>query len=432
MKFSTTIIALIFALSWTRSSAQQYGSTPEDSVECIKNVSLYSEFYKQRNYVDAFEPWLITYRLCPGSHKNRFIHGNVIVATRINREKDPAKRQELIELMLGMWDKRAELFGQEAYCMGRKALAMRDYQPGKVQEVYELLKKTVEMGAEETNIPFFFFESAMATEKAGKITKEEVLEAYDIASTALEAAYKQNPKDTQLFQTLTNLDIAFEPYASCEEIVPLYEKKYEENKGNVAFLEKICKVLDRKDCNESELFFKATEALYALKPDPKTAYLMAKMCDGKKMFNDVEGYLKDNVSKLESERDQVRAYLLLAKAQLNLSKYTEARQSALKALELNPSEGKAYILIGHMYAQSAKICGDEPAVSQRAAYWAAVDKFRKAKEIDENCAEEADNLIATYVKHFPSGDDLFFVGVNENSTYRVGCWIQENTIVRSR
>ncbi len=430
MKSFKPIIGLIFALSGLSVSAQKFGATPEDSVECIKNVSLYTEFYKQRNYNDAFGPWLETYKLCPGSHKNRFIHGSVIVGMKINQEKDPAKRQELIDLMLDMWDKRAQYFGQESYCSGRKALAMRDYEPKKVLEIYQQFKKTVEMGAEEYNIPFFYFESAMDAEKAGKLSKEDVLEAYDVASSTLEAMYKQNPTDTVLYHTMNNLDIAFEPYASCEEIVPLYEKKYEENKGNIAFLEKVCKVLDRKNCNESELFFKATEALHALKPTPETAYLMAKMCDGKKMFNEVITYLTDDVEKIESGRDKIRAYLLLAKALMNVNQYAEARQAAYKAIELNPAEGKAYIFIGHMYAQSAKSCGTEPAVSQRAAYWAAVDKFRKAKEVDENSAEEADKLISVYTQQFPTGDDLFFTGVNEGTSYRVGCWIQENTIVR--
>jgi tetratricopeptide (TPR) repeat protein len=244
--------------------------------------------------------------------------------------------------------------------------------------------------------------------------------------------FKENPKDTNLKHTLANLDIAFEPYATCDEIVPLYEKKYDENKGNIEFLEKVCKVLDHKDCNDAPLFFKATEALHALKPTPKTAYLMAKMCDGKKLYNDVINYLKNDIIQIDNDRDQVRAYLLLAKAYSNENKFTEARNAAKKALDINPEEGKAYILIGYMYAMSAKNCGDDPQVSQKAAYWAAVDKFRKAKEVDASCAADADRLVSTYSQHFPSGDDLFFVGVAEGSTYRVGCWIQENTIVRKR
>ncbi len=396
---------------------------------------MYQEFYKQRNYVDAYEPWLQVYKICPANHVNTYIRGGTILKTKIAREKDPAKRQEFIDLLMEMWDKRSEYFGDAGKNMGYKAMDMKMYQPKKVAETYEMFKKALELGVgdagREAVIPFFFFESAMANEKAGNISKEDVLEAYDIASVYLEKMYKANPKDTMLSHALSNLDIAFEPYASCEEIIPLYEKKYEDNKDNIAFLEKICKVLDRKNCNESELFFKATEALHALKPTPATAYLMAKMCDGKKDFSKVVEYLKDDITKLESERDQVRAYMLLAKAYMNEARLAEGRASAQKALDINPQEGRAYILIGLMYALT-KNCGDDAQVAHKSVFWAAVDKFRKAKEVDPNCAEEADKLIKLYANHFPSGDDLFFLGVHEGSSYRVGCWIQESTIVRKR
>ena len=43
------ILALVAGLTTSsKVSAQgKYGATPEDSVECIMNLSLYNEFYKQ-------------------------------------------------------------------------------------------------------------------------------------------------------------------------------------------------------------------------------------------------------------------------------------------------------------------------------------------------------------------------------------------------
>jgi hypothetical protein len=84
-----------------------------------------------------------------------------------------------------------------------------------------------------------------------------------------------------------------------------------------------------------------------------------------------------------------------------------------------------------MYAET-RGCGDDPQVSQRAVYWAAVDQFTRAKTLDPSRTAEMNNLINLYSQHFPTGDDLFFRGIPEGSTFRVGCWIQENTTVRSR
>jgi len=306
------------------------------------------------------------------------------------------------------------------------------YEPTKIREAYLTIKKAMETGVgEDYAIPFFYFEYAMVNEKAGNIDKEEVFDVYDIVSVYLENLLKVKPGDTQIMNTLANLDIAFEPYATCEDIIPIFERKWEDNKGDVVFLEKITKVLDHKDCNDSELFFKATEALHNLKPDPKSAYLMAKMLDGKREYAGVIEYLKDDAGNLDNDRDRVRAYLLLARAYMQVSKYREGREAALEALKINPNEGLAYILIGTMYASSARSCADAQ-FGERAVYWAAVDKFRRAKEVDPNRTQLADELISTYARLFPSGDDLFFQGIAAGSSYRVGCWIQENTTVRGR
>ena len=436
MRTIKSIIVLIFALSCMSVSAQRWGATPQDSLDCIRNLSMYQEFFNQRNFIDAFVPWKRVLELCPANHINVFIRGNTILHHKIARERDPEKRREYIEMLINLWDKRTQYFGDAGRNMGYKAIDMRRFMPEKVNEAYELLGKALEMGvgtgSREVVIPFNFFEAAMANERAGNISKEDVLEAYDIASTYLEKMYKANP-DSIIMDAMANLDIAFEPYATCEEIIPIFERRYEENKHDIAFLEKVTKVLDHKDCNDSELFFRATEDLHALRPNPRTAYLIAKMHDGRRAFLEVISVLRDDADNLDNDRDRVRAHLLLAKAYLNVNRYREGRESARRALEINPNEGQAYFLIGMMYASSARSCGgDDPQVGQRAAFWAAVDKFIRAREVDPNRARQASEMIALYSQHFPSGDDLFFQGITEGSTFRVGCWIQESTIVRRR
>jgi tetratricopeptide (TPR) repeat protein len=438
MKTMKPIVVLIFALSSLSVFAQRpnmFGVTEQDSINCIRNLSLYQEFFRQRNFADAFEPWLQVYRICPANSQNTYIRGVTLLRTRIAEEQNPEKRQEYIDLLLELWDSRAEYFGNEGLNLSRKAIELMTYRPQEIKTAYEMMQQAVvELGVGSDYVaPFFFFEYAMTNERAGNIDKEEVFEIYDIVSNYLEKILKEQPGDTNVLSTIANLDIAFEPYATCDEIVPIFERKWEENKDNLDFLEKITRVLDHKDCNDSELFFNATEALHALRPTPKTGYLIAKMLDGKRNYAGVIEYLKDNADQLDNERDRVRAFLLLARAYLQEHRYREGREAALKALEINPNEGLAYILIGTMYASSARSCGgDDPQVGQRAPFWAAVDKFVRAREVDPNRTAQANDLINVYRGQFPTGDDLFFQGISEGSTFRVGCWIQENTIVRSR
>ena len=58
-----TIILVAAILSCISVSAQdKYGL---DEQKCKENLSMYREYYKQKNYVDAFVPWMWAYKNCP-------------------------------------------------------------------------------------------------------------------------------------------------------------------------------------------------------------------------------------------------------------------------------------------------------------------------------------------------------------------------------
>jgi hypothetical protein len=83
-----------------------------------------------------------------------------------------------------------------------------------------------------------------------------------------------------------------------------------------------------------------------------------------------------------------------------------------------------------MYAASAAECGDND-LTKKAAYWAAVDKYRKAKNADEDVVDIANKRIEIYTKQFPGTETIFFYDLKEGDPYTVGCWINEKTTVRA-
>ena len=54
---------------------EKYGVDSTSRMACAMNISLYSEFYKQKNYNDAVNPWREVYNNCPQASKNTFIKG---------------------------------------------------------------------------------------------------------------------------------------------------------------------------------------------------------------------------------------------------------------------------------------------------------------------------------------------------------------------
>lgn len=428
------VIVMILAVG-TAVHAQKYGATPEDSLTCLQNLSVYQEFYKQKNYYDAYDSWKKVLEVCPATSLNTYIRGSVILKTRIAKEKDAAKRAQYIEELLGLWDLRMQYYGRPGYCMGMKARDMRTYQPSKIKEAMELYTKAMEYAAEAgfINIPYFYFEGARDAFKANVIDKIGLIMAYDKAITALDNMKKANPSDTLPAAMEAAINSLFEPYAACEDLIPIYTEKFKTSAQDADFLRKATTMLNMRSCTDSEIFFQMTEALHKLEPSATSAYLMARMNYAREKYADAIGYLTDDVLGQLAESDRENAYLLIGDASMKLGRYSAARNACNKVIELNPNNGRAYILLGSVYAAGAEACtGDGSPIAKRAPYWAAVDMFAKAKAVDPSLAETVNKLIATYSAHFPSSDDLFTYGLKEGGSYTISCWFTYTTTIRAR
>jgi len=148
-----------------------------------------------------------------------------------------------------------------------------------------------------------------------------------------------------------------------------------------------------------------------------------------KKYQEAIPYLEE-ASKMDNESKAYNSLMFLAEDYLNLERYSSARQVALKAAALNPTAGTPYVIIGDSYAAGAKDCGTDE-LTTKVAYWVAVDKYNQAKRIEPDLSEKMNVRIATYQKYFPPTELLFFHNLNEGDSYKVECWINEETTVRA-
>jgi hypothetical protein len=66
----------------------------DDSIRCIKNLSLYREYFKHNNYKDAIGAWRIVFAECPQATKNIYIDGVKMYNAFIQKEKDPVRQAD--------------------------------------------------------------------------------------------------------------------------------------------------------------------------------------------------------------------------------------------------------------------------------------------------------------------------------------------------
>jgi tetratricopeptide (TPR) repeat protein len=152
---------------------------------------------------------------------------------------------------------------------------------------------------------------------------------------------------------------------------------------------------------------------------------------GKGQYTKAFSYYEKAADKLVSTEDQADAYYNLALLSLNNKQLSASRTYARKALAVNPNMGKAYILIGDAYASSSANCTEDK-LGGKTVFWAAVDKYYKAKQVDPSVEETANEKIGRFSAYFPDQESLFFLTINDGTSYNVGCWIGESTTVRSK
>ncbi|MFP4023801.1 MAG: tetratricopeptide repeat protein [Thiohalospira sp.] len=432
--FLTLTIGFAFAQKGVEDGSK-YGHG-EDSIRCIMNLSLYREYVKQDNYELSRDPWKIVYSECPKASKYIYIDGIKMIEDAIQKEQDEAKKEILVDSMMKIYDKRINYFGQKGYVLGKKGTHFIKYSENTSENMkigYNWLKESIEL--EKTNSGagqlVTFMQASKFLFSANKISAGQVVEDYGFISDIIDQIMN-NGKKGSIARAKDIVDKVFESSgaASCDDLIPFYAGKFEQNANDVEFLTKATDLLRSTKCTESDLFYKMAKQLNSLEPTADLAYEIAKLSNKKERFDDASKYFKQAIEIQDDILQKAKYYLELGDVTRRMGEYQTARNYALKSAELNPESGHPYLLLGNIYANASKSCGEKE-FEQEAVYWVAVDQFMKAKKIDTDLADEADKYIEAYKPHFPNQEDAFFEGYSNGDTYTVGCWINEKTTVRT-
>jgi hypothetical protein len=446
IRFISLILALALvagiSVSSKVSAQGKFGATPEDSVECIMNLSLYSEFYKQwkasgyknASVNDAIGPWRKVYFGCPAARLGTYVDGVRMIKHFIRLQKDADAKNAYIDTLMMLYDSRIEHYGKEGFVLGRKGVDLYQLRVKDYEEAFGILTKSVELEGDASypDVIAFVMRATKKMIDEGKIEEGIIFDNYDLCSKIIETnieKYKDDPKKLPNWENVRgNVDLIFEPFATCEAIIKIYTPKFQENPEDLKMLTKLTKLLDRKKCTDDPLYFDATVKLYDLDPSPESAYLIGKMLMKNQKWGEAIDYLKEG-EQIDDSETRADCYLYIAECYRNLNSYSSARTYALKSANERPTDGNPYIMIGDMYAAS-KNCGSTD-LEKKAVYWVAVDKYYRAKQVDPGVADIANDRIRSYSIYFPPKEDIFFHNLNEGDEYVVECWINEKTKIRA-
>jgi tetratricopeptide (TPR) repeat protein len=401
----------------------------------------------------TFDNWKVAYTLAPAADGKRASHysdGRKLYLAKFKKETDEAKKKEYADVIRRLYDEQMVCYSNEGFLLGRKGFDMfYVLGDGYSMDTYETLKSSVEKGGNATEyIVFDPLTKIMVYQyQAKQLTREQVIEVYDKVEGVIKYNIENNKNYSEYFEDVDAIvaanfkDVAGEIF-DCNYFKKRLLPKYKENPENIDVIRYVYGILSDQDCDEGdaemlelknkyEVIAKAiNDSLELVRRQENPLYDAAQLQkEGK--YNEAIDRYNEGIESSEDNDAIAQAYYSIAFIQTwQKGQYQTARSNARKAADLKPGWGKPYILIGDMYAKSSRSCGDD--WGSRLAILAAISKYRYAKSIDSEVAEEANKRIGSYAGARPEKQEGFMRGVSAGQKAKVPCWIGETVTVEFR
>ena len=417
----------------------------EDSIRCLQNISLYEPYAKARNFKDAVDSWEIVYNECPKANKNIYIYGVRIVNWQIEQEKDAAKQAALKAKLMEVYDNRIKHFGDDKVyptprILGNKASDyLRVYGNEADNELaYEWLTQCVEYmkGATTPEVVKDYVSVAEKLFKANGEKREQYINNYLQGVEYLDQYIKNSTNPdmntyAENIKSYLNDQYARSGAADCESLQAVFGPKVEEKKEDIAYLKQTISLLRRSKCQESDVYFAASEYAHKIEPTMESAIGMARQSIKKDDYTQALTFFTEAEELATEADDKADVQLTIAGVYYQRRNYPQARSYALKSVQNNPNQSTPYMLIASMYAADAKnIYPNDPVLAQ-SVFYAAVDKLERARAAEPAKAAEINSQISSYSAHFPSNQDIFMhPELAKVKTITIGVGIQEKTTVK--
>ena len=448
MKTKITLLLAMLFLSFNYVAAQ-----PNE--EDLNTLSIFSEYAKAKNYDAAYGPWMELRQRNPKFNRAIYTYGERILKDKI-KKSSATEKVGFINDLLKLWDERLQYFPtktKKGDFLSKKAQLMYDNKStlgASDKSIYDAFEKAYTTDEKTFTNPkslYTYFSTLVDLHNAGAVPVQDVFNKYDDitgkiereinnyskklsdllskeeAGTALTKRDKSVKKSAESYlkaydKISGSIDSKLGILANCENLIPLYNKDFEQMKNDADWLQRAAGRMSAKDCTSDPLFFKLVNAYHNLSPSANSAYYLGLLKD---KDGDSSGAITYYNQAIDLETDGVEKGKILRKIASKFRKsgsYSQARNYYMKSLDADPSNVRPYLSIAQMYASSANNCGSDN-FSKRAVFWLAASMARKGG---------SSSTAANYMAKAPQKNEIFNKG-NAGQTIKIGCWIGRSVTV---
>jgi len=431
--------------------------------ECREKLSIFTEAAKIKNYDAAYDTWMYVRKTCPKLNNSIYINGEKILKHKIKNAAAGEKTAYLNDLIA--LHKESMLHMPNKFPCGKTEAKigqlMFKNKLGTSETQFNTFDAAFKKDQKSFNNPkslYTYFKLMVGLFDAKTKNFKSLIDLYTTITNKIEAEQKNysSKKDALLLkeengsitakekrklksynsflvaysQIAKGVDKDLGDRANCDKLVPLFEKNFEENKTNIAWLRKAASRLAGKDCSDAPLFAKLVASFHNLEPSAKSALYLGILNQKKGKTTEAVKYYNQAADLSTDNYDKAKIYYnRLAKMYKKKGAKGKARTYAMKALSKSPSYGQAYILIAQMYASSANSCGTSQ-FEKRAVYWLAANIAEKAGKANASLKSYSKKLSANYKAKAPT-KEMIFSDDMAGKKVSIGCWINKSITVPS-
>ncbi len=433
MKMKIAILAGLMSVAVVgMSQAQENWKWPSDvqaEARAKEYNAAYNDYLRAEEFISATKPlhWLLVN--VPDLNEALYINGVKVYAGAAEATTDEAQKRIYQDSVLQIYDKRKELYDNEASWIENKAYYAYTFyraDKDKVGEAAAAFARALELN--ETLTPGLvsaYFDLVYRDYAHNKAyTPEEILAIYEQLQGVLAKAEEKGTDVTAPRETLDQLLVHME-IIDCGFIENNMGPKLAADRTNIKLAQQIFQYSLQYKCTGSDVFLTALEIIDENDPTFSTSQVIARRYLQGGDVAGAEQMFEKALTLAKSNKEQGEVHLDLAKLHAAQGRKSQARSAAIKAAELDGSvAADAWSMVGNLYLSSSNECrGGQSRVKDYSIFIAAHNAFAKAGN-NQGMSEAR--------KRFPSKEELFTEGYQVGDTINTGCWIGQTVTLATR
>lgn len=400
-------------------SVLNVGIINSQEITCADRHKEITSLMIEKDYSNASIVLKEILKKCPADNEKNYLIGIEILQNDIDLSSDENREKTVKEFLKLLDQYDANFPNNKNGNLVKKAMTLYDNKIGEQQEVFVLLDKAFSKDKSqfvEANSIFTYFKLYydQFLDKSKKISENNLLEKYNQVLSLIDETSKSFPEKNIDFRNATfAIKSILKNDLTPEKLVSFAESNFEKNKTNIAWLESTLKLLSEKSTSKA-IFGQLATALHQLKPTSKSAYYLGDYNLKNKKIDEGVKYFDEAVNTTQDKLEKASIAYSLASILSNSDK-SKAAQMVKLAIANDEKNGKYYIFLANLYANSAKECGSTSDQSN-GVYKLASSTVLKAGEIEPRLKATAEQLSKKY---------LTSISNQKKKTVQIDCWINE-------